>query len=115
MPRVPKYAPPPIPMPHSERTIYVHVENEQPVLKAGQDPPKLIEIQGKTVMISSLAQKEIENAAKQIEPTVSYTVTPLLCPTIQVKFNSVVKADKRIILHGHQTKTSAFTWNFFRN
>ena len=67
MPRVPKYAPPPIPMPHSERTIYVHVDNEQPQL---QEPAKLIEIQGKTIAISPLAQREIEKAAMNIDPTV---------------------------------------------
>ena len=74
MPRVPKYAPPPIPMPHSERTIYVHVDNEQSQPRAEQGPPRLIEIQGKTVMISPLAQREIENAAKGLEPTVSFLV-----------------------------------------
>ena len=69
MPRVPKYAPPPIPMPHSERTIYVHVDNEQPQL---QEPAKLIEIQGKTIAISPLAQREIEKAAMNIDPTVGF-------------------------------------------
>ena len=69
MPKVPKYAPPPIPMPHSERTIYVHVDNEKPQI---QEPAKLIEIQGKTIAISPLAQREIEKAAMKIEPTVSF-------------------------------------------
>ena len=45
----------------------MHVENEQPVVSMDQGPPRLIEIQGKTVMISALAQREIENAAKDLE------------------------------------------------
>ena len=62
MPRVPKYKPPPIPMPHAERTIYVHVKNEKPEVRPEND--KLIEISGKRVLVSALAQKEIENATK---------------------------------------------------
>ena len=64
MPRVPKYSPPPIPMPHSERTIYIHAETETPEFKPEDD--KVIEISGKRVVISALAQKEIENAAKDL-------------------------------------------------